>query len=525
MIQNWAASDPAAVDAFTFAATNVSGTESAGSLSAVGPAGNLPALVPFDVRFLWDIPSETGDKYYSVTEWYADAARTQGLGTAPLQFFRGVNDTAFETDTTVAEVGDVVTLKAIVQPNLTLEDRSYDISVPIPAGLDVDPTSISDGGTFDGNSVEWMVTQQSLLGAEGSYEFSTPASNALCDTGFGGYVNLAGFGILPSPTFVGDTIAGTFFSAQNPVDFFGSPRDSGFTVTDDGFGFFDSAPGPIPYINIPIPDPFEPNDMLAPLWYDWVTNYDDGSVSGKERGITAATAGADVSIIEWDGVEIWPGDGGEPIVADFQVVIFSTPDPDFPEFVFAYDNIDEAYLANAPFGPTTTGVENLTGTVGSQYTDPITNGLVVCLDYVGPDTAPRELSFTAVPQASLGGQTVTVTESDTVDNPGSRQVSNSVEIQVNELACDTTLSTRVKRTKVQLNWMHTGDDSYNVYRGDDSGGPYDLIGDTTSTYSTFIDTSGVSGEDYFYLVKGVSDGLERCTSNEASATLSSGRRR
>jgi hypothetical protein len=62
----------------------------------------------------------------------------------------------------------------------------------------------------------------------------------------------------------------------------------------------------------------------------------------------SVTAGPDVSIIEWDGVDLYPGDGSYPIMADFEVVIFSTPDPVYPEFVFACNNVDQAVIDLLP---------------------------------------------------------------------------------------------------------------------------------------------------------------------------------
>ncbi|MGA8203174.1 MAG: S8 family serine peptidase, partial [Woeseiaceae bacterium] len=433
VIQNWAPSAPGAVDAFRFAATNVSGSE-AGNLYARGPEGSVAPLEPFDVRFFWNLPSEPGDQYLSTTEWYGDAAQTQLLGKVPLQFGRGPDDVTITTDAGgPVGVGQSVTISANVQANFSPEDRTYSVYVPIPWGLKVDPSSITEGGKFHGHSIKWNVTQESLLGNDGTYVVSTDADNPYCDTGFGGFVHLADFGIPPDPGFTGDTIAGTFFGTQNPIEFYGAPRSGGLTVTDDGFGFFASTPGPNPWVNQLIPDPTEPNDLLAPLWADWFINYDDGS-GGRVRGITAATAGPDVSIVEWDGVEYYPGDGTYPVAADVEIVTYSTVDPMFPEIVFAYDNVDEDFTdLLQSIGYLTTGVENRTGTVATGFAGAITDGLMVCFDYQGPDKSPRQLSFSATASPFLAGQDVTVSEVDKVDNPGSRPESSSTELEVDAL--------------------------------------------------------------------------------------------
>jgi len=65
------------------------------------------------------------------------------------------------------------------------------------------------------------------------------------------------------------------------------------------------------------------------------------------------------------------------------------------------------------------------------------------------------------------------------------------------------LAARPKDGKVQLVWTYTGADSYNVYRGTTSGGPYSLIANTTSTYSTYLDSDVINGTTYYYVVRDV----------------------
>jgi len=85
--------------------------------------------------------------------------------------------------------------------------------------------------------------------------------------------------------------------------------------------------------------------------------------------------------------------------------------------------------------------------------------------------------------------------------------------------CIDNLAARPKSGKVQLTWAHTGAVSYNVYRGTIEGGPYAKIANTTSTYSTYLDTGVTNGTTYYYVVRPAAlNGDELCQSNEASAT-------
>lgn len=86
-------------------------------------------------------------------------------------------------------------------------------------------------------------------------------------------------------------------------------------------------------------------------------------------------------------------------------------------------------------------------------------------------------------------------------------------------SCISTLAARPKSGKVQLTWTaYPGASSYNVYRGTINGGPYAKIGNTASTYSTYLDGNVVNGTTYYYVVRAAAANTdELCQSNQASA--------
>ena len=57
------------------------------------------------------------------------------------------------------------------------------------------------------------------------------------------------------------------------------------------------------------------------------------------------------------------------------------------------------------------------------------------------------------------------------------------------------------------------------------GGTFDIVGNTASTYSTFLDTSVTNGITYYYIVTSMLNGVESEASNEVSATPTERRRR
>jgi fibronectin type 3 domain-containing protein len=61
---------------------------------------------------------------------------------------------------------------------------------------------------------------------------------------------------------------------------------------------------------------------------------------------------------------------------------------------------------------------------------------------------------------------------------------------------------------------------YNIYRGSVSGGPYTKLNNPLITVLTYMDTSVVSGQTYFYVTTAVdASGNESVFSNEVMATI------
>ncbi len=135
------------------------------------------------------------------------------------------------------------------------------------------------------------------------------------------------------------------------------------------------------YVPQSIPDAALPNNLIAMLWSDLEIIYDDGVTSGTQKGITLATAGKDLSIVEYDDPEVWNSGAS---VGDFEVVINSTVnnDPGHPEIIVAFDNLNPDALPDLA----TVGVESIGGREAAAYlnnADPtvLSDGLMVCFDY------------------------------------------------------------------------------------------------------------------------------------------------
>lgn len=86
--------------------------------------------------------------------------------------------------------------------------------------------------------------------------------------------------------------------------------------------------------------------------------------------------------------------------------------------------------------------------------------------------------------------------------------------------CVANLTARARNKQVQLVWTKwAGAAKYNIYRSTIDGGPYVKIAETTSAYSTYLNTGLTNGTTYYYIVRPVAaNGNEICQSNQAKAT-------
>ena len=425
IIQNWGAS-ASPPDGFTLATAVNDGTD-AGNMTVEGPA-TVPQLDPFDVRVFWDIPSlQEGDVYYGAFSLGTDPGNPGNIGTIPVTLTRKADDVTKSVSSTTAAPGDTLTYTITVQPNVTVEDLEYTITDSIPTGLTYVDGSATNGATVTDGLLEWTGVLPSPALAAGDYVVTTSAGDPLCDTGFGGYVNLEDFGFATDAGISGDTVAFTAFASGDPFAFYGESY-VGMGFTDDGFGIFDvgSNYAGQPWVAQSIPDAAAPNNVAAALWHDFEIAYD----AGANAGVTLATAGAPggVAIVEYDDVVLF---GETSSVADFEIVMARAVDdtPGFYEVVYAYDNI------SINPNPATIGAESVGGTQAvallnnGDTAGVISNGFQVCLDWVGPSFDPVEISYdVTVDSDAIGVLTNQVTH-DT-DNPGSQPENTSVDVFV-----------------------------------------------------------------------------------------------
>jgi uncharacterized repeat protein (TIGR01451 family) len=160
-----------------------------------------------------------GDRWYGAFSLGSDPENPGNIGLVPVDVVRHADDVTKTSSTEWAEIGDTVSFEIAVQPNVTPSDLVYTITDALPDGLTLVPESVAASRgeiVVDGNGFTWTVPMPVPYL---DYAITTSETDVMCDTGFGGYVNLAGFGIPPNSGVSGDTVAYTAFSTGNPFNY------------------------------------------------------------------------------------------------------------------------------------------------------------------------------------------------------------------------------------------------------------------------------------------------------------------
>jgi len=354
VVQNWAG---AVGDTITLATGIVPLTPEVGNYDVIVPVTN-PGATPFQLDVYWDEDTEEGDRLYGYFDTCADAAceGASWIGSTDIDIRRLADDVVKTADVGIAMPGDTITY-TIEITNFADVPTAYTINDVLPTGVTYVPDSVTGGALYDdvANAITWSGTVDAPQAPY--YNVSDSLTDPFCDTGFGGYVDLEALGIFANAGITGDTKVWTLTPGAVPYNFYGVEYPA-ISFTDDGFAIFDYANnyGGSPWTNQDIPDPAKPNNLAAMLWQDMEIVYDQAT----NKGVSLASAGADLHIIEYDDVQIYE----DPTTTyDFEIVHNHVVDdtPGIYEFVFAYDNI------NGPLDGATIGTENSDGTAATQY--------------------------------------------------------------------------------------------------------------------------------------------------------------
>ena len=324
-----------------------------------------------------------------------DYIETQANRQQELVGFNGSSDDVTKTiSTPYADQGEVLTYTITIAPNHTDADITYNLLDSLPAGVSYIAGSLTTTGsdtlaTYDSfsRSMRWQGVKPKI---ETTYLVSDNLENSACQTPLGGYINLQDEGITPQAGVEGDNITMTFDAAIG-TDFYGRLTSEPAIFSDDGVIVMGEAGLPVSYNNQNLPNPVQPNGLIAPFWRDMRVVYDNVFNKG-------------VSIGQYDDYWVLEVDDSEDYYyathkLDYEVIAYYEADltGSRPDIIVAYDNVVgdwNATYGGEPIG--TVGIENFDGDRGTTYAyddwHPV-SGRVVCFDAVLLNTEPIVITF------------------------------------------------------------------------------------------------------------------------------------
>lgn len=159
VVQNFTASTDGESDTYGLMYAVVDQEDSTISLSADVPS-SVGSGVPYDVRLNWDLgASDAGDNYFGVIGFGTNGNQSAVSRTA-VNVLRGENDVQLDTTNPSINIGQATEFTIDILGTSSPENRNYDVTLPIPNGFTLVPSSVQQGGAISGEEVTWNVTKR-----------------------------------------------------------------------------------------------------------------------------------------------------------------------------------------------------------------------------------------------------------------------------------------------------------------------------------------------------------------------------
>ncbi|MBR9727930.1 S8 family peptidase [Shewanella intestini] len=466
-------------DTYTVASAVVS-NDLATDVVVTGPQSH-DGVNAFDLNIEWNKDMVKGDLFYGAFDLGADELNPGNLGLVPYRLMRDIDEVHLHTSQTQAKAGDVIDVEVSVNHNNTGTDREFALSTMVPAGLTIlaETVNLSSSTmqdvTVTDREITVVGTQHDTSSVAPQYLLSTSLDDMMCKTPSfgiadhdGGYLDLqtkADF--LPSWGGIWDenlTLQlsslfddDTTYSMYNNTEYNAYPS---ITISPQGYLQFDELPLFFPF-HLPFPMGTFPDTMIAPLWKgvffgaSFGTPYEPNQWEPElNAGITFAYTQDKQMIIEWDNVRSQMIDydwfTGTNIINnmddryDFQTIInfndYQYGEGQY-EIIMAYDNLDMAGETQGTIGVHGfSGVRStyqpIEGYKGTQFAfddidQKLSNDLVVCYDYVGPEMSQMKLTFQARVDNNSAGNALEMSVNSQVDGIEDMQMAQSITVAGN----------------------------------------------------------------------------------------------
>lgn len=438
-----------------------------------------------DLTFSWSQEMEEGDVYYTVAEFGSSEVNSGNFGKIPLKLVRGKDRISMDVAQTKAKTGEQIPLTLSVMPNHTGADRAFTLTTTLPEGMTLHSDNVVKSKTavdvvMDGQTVTVTGTQPNTADVEASYNVTTNFEDAMCRTpNFGqaepgGYVDLAEFGIPPSLSGFEDNgfpqyrngyilpINALYNGYYNRINLYNNTEavsNGILQIRGNGMVDLTGAPFFFPFHDI-MKFNGVPFEVLAPMWRSRSPlNFSNQDLMSVEltgtTGISLASTQTGWAIIEWNGA----ADYGDLVYDrttrsytstkrdssfDFEIIVnanTSFAEGDY-EIFYAYDNLDfgsndgRGSIGIKGFKGPTSAFGPLYGLLNEQFAfdnldEVLHDGLVVCMDYVGPESSQFEVTLFADIARDAAGQSLTVETTANVEGMQETVMTHTIDVASN----------------------------------------------------------------------------------------------
>lgn len=444
---------------------------------------------PIDMTLSWDLPMEKGDIYYSMLDIGSSAVNVSNIGHIPLRIDRGADKVSLDVPQTHANAGDLIPVTFQVLANTSGADREFTITATLPESLKL----TSDDVFSSNDSVESIKVEANKLILTGvqldtstqkpAYQVTTNLNDEMCrtpdvgNTNPGGYIGLKEFGIYPlfggfdergNVTYRKGTVIPTevmFNGAYSNFQLYNNNEASGLNssvLSIHGNGWIDLQGGGTffpQYYRMPF-DGF-PHSIIAPIWRGWSFDGSDRTSVFSvgldwQSGISLAATASGLGIIDFANAKDYEYSFAtrsfEPLdnQIDYQVIFnvnTSFVKGDY-ELFMAYRNIDWASRDGRGIvglkgfkGPNSTYGPLQGGYLGTEYAfedldSKLTEGLVVCYDYVGPESSQFEVTAWVKLNQATAGQVLTIDAISNINGMADITMTHTINVNSNITLAD-----------------------------------------------------------------------------------------
>jgi uncharacterized repeat protein (TIGR01451 family) len=416
MVQNWDNS-AAGTDPVTLVTAAVP-SSNAGNFTATGPSSVI-ANTPYTITLGWDIPTLVeGDHYYGGYTLGSSAGSPEDIGVVPVDLIAlpdPIKAVKSVQPNTVA-ASDMVTYTIVISNEDSIGHTSQFID-QLPAGVTYVPGSLSSTG----GSVAYNAGLNAITG---TVDFSPVVSNNyVAEVSASSAGPLGGFIDFSAPPYNFAPGARADDSAFNvntncPVSFYdnaGGTSATGLGYSTNGV-FFPRNPGAgsTSSTATSLPSATDPDGIIAGYWNSMSINNTNGFTNSGRLLLSSGTACTTQQfIMQFKNLHTKVGSSPSTSALDVDL-IYDVTVPG--EYWVYYGNV------RGPLSGGSVGAENYDGSLGVQYTGPITDGLV--LHYYQP---------------LIAAPPVTITFAATVNNDALYTVTNTVYYNIDGVNTGTEL--------------------------------------------------------------------------------------